>query len=35
LARQFYIDREIEEAAFILEQIDKRWPEEGVNEQEP
>jgi hypothetical protein len=27
MAKQFYIDKAIEEAAFILERIDKRWPE--------
>jgi len=27
IAKQFYIDRAISEAAFILERIDKRWPE--------
>jgi hypothetical protein len=26
MAKQFYIDRAIEEAAFILERIDKKWP---------
>jgi hypothetical protein len=26
MAKQFYIDKAIEEAAFILERIDKRWP---------
>jgi hypothetical protein len=27
MANQFYIDRAIEEAAFILERIDKKWPQ--------
>jgi hypothetical protein len=26
MAKQFYIDRAVEEAAFILERIDKKWP---------
>jgi len=26
MAKQFFVDRAIEEAAFILERIDKRWP---------
>jgi hypothetical protein len=26
MAKQFYIERAIEEAAFILERIDERWP---------
>jgi hypothetical protein len=29
MAKQFYIDKAIEEAAFILERIDKRWPVAG------
>ena len=29
MAKQFYIDKAIEEAAFILERIDKRWPDGG------
>jgi len=26
MAKQFYIDRAIQEAAFILERIDRKWP---------
>ena len=26
MAKQFYIDRAIQEATFILERIDKKWP---------
>jgi hypothetical protein len=25
-AKQFFVDKAIDEAAFILERIDKRWP---------
>jgi hypothetical protein len=32
MAKQFYIDKAIEEAALILERIDKRWPAETVRE---
>jgi hypothetical protein len=32
MAKEFYIDRAIEEAAFILEKIDKRWPVRAGNE---
>jgi hypothetical protein len=32
LAKQYFVDRAIDEAAFILERIDKRWPEEGVSD---
>ena len=28
MAKQYFVDRAIEEAAFVLERIDKRWPEE-------
>lgn len=28
VAKQFYVDRAIEEAAFILERIDRNWPKE-------
>jgi hypothetical protein len=28
MAKQFFIDRAIQEAEFILERIDKRWPGE-------
>jgi hypothetical protein len=27
MAKQFYIDRAVQEAAFIMERVDKRWPE--------
>ena len=26
MAKQFFVDRAIDDAAFILEQIDERWP---------
>jgi hypothetical protein len=26
MAKQFYVDRAIEDAAFILERIDSKWP---------
>jgi len=29
MAKQFFVDKAIEEAAFILERIDKRWPTDG------
>ena len=29
MAKQFFVDKAIEEAAFILERIDKRWPRDG------
>jgi hypothetical protein len=29
MAKQFYIDRAIQEAAFILERIDKKYPAGG------
>jgi hypothetical protein len=29
MAKQFHIDRAIEEAEFILERVDKRWPVGG------
>jgi len=28
-AKQFWVDKAIDEAAFILERIDKRWPPGG------
>jgi hypothetical protein len=27
-AKQFFVDNAVDEAAFIMERIDKRWPEE-------
>jgi hypothetical protein len=27
MAKQFFVDRAIQEVEFILERIDKRWPE--------
>jgi len=33
MAKPFYIDRAINEAAFILEKIDKRWATEAVSGQ--
>jgi hypothetical protein len=35
MAKQFYIDRAIKEAEFILERIEKQWPTEVVNKREP
>jgi hypothetical protein len=29
MAKPYWVDRAIEEAAFVLERIDKRWPTEG------
>jgi hypothetical protein len=29
MAKQFFIDRAIQEAEFVLERIDKRWPDCG------
>ena len=29
MAKQFFVDKAIEEAAFILERIDDRWPTDG------
>jgi hypothetical protein len=31
MAKQFYIDKAIEEAAFILEKIDKKWPQKPAS----
>jgi hypothetical protein len=27
-AKQYFVDRAVDEAAFVMERIDKRWPEE-------
>ena len=35
MAKQFWVDKAIREAEFILERIDKRWPAEVVNKREP
>jgi hypothetical protein len=32
LAKQYFVDRAIQEAEFVLERIDQRWPEEAVSE---
>ena len=32
-AEQYWVDRSIDKAAFILERIDKKWPAEGVSRQ--
>jgi len=32
-AKQYFVDKSIDEATFILERIDKRWPS-GGSEQE-
>ena len=26
MAKQYFVDRAVEEAAFVLERIDKKWP---------
>jgi hypothetical protein len=33
LAKQYFVDKAIQEAEFILERIDKKWPVEGVGRQ--
>lgn len=33
-AKQYFVGRAIQEAQFLLERIDKRWPEEGVRQPE-
>jgi hypothetical protein len=33
MAKQYFVDRAIQEAEFILERIDKKWPVEGVGNQ--
>jgi hypothetical protein len=30
MAKQYFVDRAVEEAAFVLERIDRKWPVEGV-----
>jgi hypothetical protein len=30
LAKEYFVDKAINEAAFILERIDKRWPAEAT-----
>jgi len=32
MAKEYFVDRAIGEAAFILERIDRRWPGEAVKE---
>lgn len=32
LAKGFWVDKAIEEAAFVLERIDKKWPSESPGE---
>jgi hypothetical protein len=32
-AKQFFVDKAIDEAAFILERIDKRWPSGGSGQE--
>ena len=29
--KQYFVDRAVQEAAFVLERIDKRWPSEGLS----
>ncbi|MGB8493961.1 MAG: hypothetical protein WCE53_06130 [Candidatus Acidiferrum sp.] len=33
LAKQYFVDRAVQEAGFILERIDKKWPMDGANSQ--
>jgi len=33
LAKQYFVDKAIQEAEFILERIDQKWPVEGVSRQ--
>jgi hypothetical protein len=33
LAKQYFVDEAIQEAEFILERIDKKWPVEGASSQ--
>lgn len=32
MAKQYFVDKAINEASFVLEQIDKRWPTEAAKE---
>jgi hypothetical protein len=32
-AKQFFVDKAIDEAAFILERTDKRWPSGGFGQE--
>jgi len=34
LAKEYFVDKAINEAAFVMERIDKRWPEQAVSERE-
>jgi hypothetical protein len=35
LAKEYFEDKAIREAEFVLDRIDKRWPEEVVLDREP
>jgi hypothetical protein len=35
VAKPYWVDRAIDEAAFVLERIDKRWPMECVSDGTP
>jgi hypothetical protein len=35
MAKPYWVDKAIDEAAFVLERIDKRWPEEDVSDGRP
>ena len=32
MAKQYFVDKAIEEAEFVLERIDKKWPAGGASE---
>jgi len=32
LAKQYFVDKAVQEVEFVLERIDKRWPEVGVSD---
>jgi hypothetical protein len=33
MAKQYFVDRAIQEAQFVLERIDSKWPVQGVSSQ--
>jgi hypothetical protein len=35
MAKQYFVDTAVQEAEFILERIDERWPVEAIDGQEP
>jgi hypothetical protein len=34
MAKQYFVDKSIQEAAFILERIDEKWPVGGLSDRE-